>query len=203
MVHRTLHAGLSGHHALDLVTASSLESTLSLLDDNNYNLSEHEKELLLWHCRLGHAGFAWIQTLMRQRKPTAHEPNPPLPIVMTRTTGAYKCAHPKCPACQLSKQHRCSAKSQRIATRPEREMAIKRDDVAPGDCVSIDQHISKTPGRLVHTQGRESAAQQCSGGTIFRPFVCHASRVFANTLPARNRDLECKVMEHNATYHNG
>ena len=46
-------------------------------------------------------------------------------------------------------------------------MAIKRDDIAPGDCVSIDQHISKTPGRLVHTQGRESAAQQYSGGTIF------------------------------------
>ena len=43
-----------------------------MLDDNNYNLSKHEKELLLWHYRLGHAGFAWIQTLMRQRKPTAH-----------------------------------------------------------------------------------------------------------------------------------
>ena len=27
-----------------------------------------------------------------------------------------------------------------------------------------------------------------------RPFVCHALRVFANTLPARNRDLECKVI---------
>ena len=30
------HAGLPGHHALDLVTTTSLESTLSLLDDNNY-----------------------------------------------------------------------------------------------------------------------------------------------------------------------
>ena len=29
-----------------------------------------------------------------------------------------------------------------------------------------------------------------------RPVVCHALRVFANTLPARNRDLECKVTEH-------
>ena len=105
------HAGLSGHHALDLVTTSSLESTLSLLNDNNYNLSKHEKELLLWHCRLGHAGFAWIQTLMRQPKPTSHEPNPPLPVIIAWTTGAYKCAHPKCPACQLSKQHRQSAKS--------------------------------------------------------------------------------------------
>ena len=32
--------------------------------------------------------------------------------------------------------------------------------------------------------------------SLKRPFVCHALRVFANTLPARNRDLECKVMEH-------
>ena len=29
-----------------------------------------------------------------------------------------------------------------------------------------------------------------------RPLVWHALRVFANTLPARSRDLECKVTEH-------
>ena len=116
--------------------------------------------------------IAWIQTLVRQRKPTAHEPNPPPPTVMMRATGACECAHPKCPACQLSKQHQRSTKSQRIAARPEREMAIKRNDVAQGNCVSVDQCISKTPGRLVHTQGRKSAAQQHSGGTIF---IDHAS----------------------------
>ena len=32
--------------------------------------------------------------------------------------------------------------------------------------------------------------------SLKRPFICHASRVFANTLPAPNRDLECKVTEH-------
>ena len=31
--------------------------------------------------------------------------------------------------------------------------------------------------------------------SLKRPFVCHALRMFANTLPARNRDLECKVTE--------
>ena len=116
--------------------------------------------------------IAWIQTLVRQRKPTAHEPNPPPPTVMMRATGACECAHPKCPACQLSKQHRCSAKSQWVTVRPEREMAIKRDDIAPGDCISTDQHISETPGRLVHAQGRKSTDQQHSGGTIF---IDHAS----------------------------
>ena len=33
-------------------------------------------------------------------------------------------------------------------------------------------------------------------GLAFIRQNCHASHVFANTLPARNRDLECKVTEH-------
>ena len=40
--------------------------------------------------------------------------------------------------CQLSEQHRRSAKSKSVLMRPEREMAIKRNDLVPGDCVSID-----------------------------------------------------------------
>ena len=54
-------AGLTGQQTLNLTTSLELERTYTLLDENNYNLTKHAKELLLWHYRLGHAGFGWIQ----------------------------------------------------------------------------------------------------------------------------------------------
>ena len=51
-------------------------------------------------------------------------------------------------------------------------MIIKSNDLRPGDCASMDQHICKTPGRLPNTYGKEDVSQQYAGGTIF---VDHAS----------------------------
>ena len=62
------HVGMTGQHALELEQSDLLESTLTLLDDNNENLNKHAKELLLWHYCLGHLGFTWLQSLMRTRR---------------------------------------------------------------------------------------------------------------------------------------
>jgi hypothetical protein len=43
------HAGLMGQQAYDLISSSDLEHTTTLLNDNNYNLTKPQKELLLWH----------------------------------------------------------------------------------------------------------------------------------------------------------
>ena len=134
-----LQAGLSGQQAQGLAGSDELEQMLSLIDNNNYNLTKHQKELLLWHYRLGHAGFSWIQELMREAKrEVGGEPDPP--VIRSRTDGAHKCEHPKCPACQLSKQHRKTPDSQRTRNVPEREMAIRRNNLQPGECVSMDQY---------------------------------------------------------------
>ena len=44
--------------------------------------------------------------------------------------------------------------------------------MVPGQQVSCDQYISKTPGQLPHTYGKERPTQQYNGGTMF---VDHAS----------------------------
>jgi len=150
---------------------ADINSVNQLLDDQNRNLTKDQKELLLWHQRLGHSGFHWNQTLMNARKVDVGDTAEP-PTITPRCKGAARCDHPKCVACQLAKQHRRSPGSTSMHAKPEREMAIRRNNLKPGDCVSMDQYICKTPGRLAHTYGKEKPTERYHGGTIF---VDHAS----------------------------
>jgi hypothetical protein len=51
-------------------------------------------------------------------------------------------------------------------------MLLKRGDLSPGDCVSVDQYASTVLGRLAHTKGKEKETEKLNGGTIF---VDHAT----------------------------
>ena len=99
------------------------------------------------------------------------EPAPP-PLITPRFKGASKCDHPKCPSCILSKQHKRTPGSVLTSPIPDRQDAISQGDLNPGDCVSIDQYKSPTPGRLANTYGKEQESKRYSCGTIF---VDHAS----------------------------
>lgn len=133
---------------------------------DNLNLSRAQKEVLIWHNRIAHAGCGWIQSLMRKRKDTVGNESIP-PVIPTKCATAHKCDHPKCPACLLGKMHRRSPRTTVTHHIPETEMAIRRNDLKPGDCVSIDQFVSKVPGRLSHTFGKEDPRLKFNGGTMF------------------------------------
>jgi hypothetical protein len=80
-----------------------LSSFLLVADKTNQNLTASQKELLLWHWKLGHASFQWIQQL-------ASTPCDPLdglgsPILTTKQPRVSSCPSPLCTACQLVKQH--------------------------------------------------------------------------------------------------
>ena len=153
------------------IDSPEFNKTLNLLHRNNFNLTGPQKELLLWHTRLGHAGFRWIQALMRKRKQLVGEVAEP-PVIPSGFETISKCDAPECAACQLSKQHRRKPGTEVTRRLPNKEMVIRRDDLKPGQKVSCDQYISKTPGRLSTTYGKERPTQQYNGGTIF---VDHAS----------------------------
>ena len=163
------HPQLDDHDVHGLV--EHIDQVNQILEDQNLNLTKEEKELLLWHQRLGHVGFTWLQTLMRPTKyETGAPPDPP--TIPVKLKGASKCNPPKCVACSLAKQHRKSSGSSSIHHKPEREMAIRRNNLQPGECVSIDQYVCRTPGRLAHTFGKEDESTRYTGGTIF---VDHAT----------------------------
>ena len=94
------------------------------------------------------------------------------PVIPARLVSAHNCDLPQCPACRLSEAHRGSPGSQRIRARPEFEMSIRREDLQPGDCISMDQCQARVPGRLPTAHGCEPTQTKYVGGTTF---VDHSS----------------------------
>ena len=156
---------LKDYLALNLNIVESDQETLQLLQAINTNLTKPQKELLLWHQRLGHAGFSWIQDLMHPGKTNVGDDST-TPFITTKQTSTSRCPHPKCEACLFAKQHRRTSDSQKVVNKPDREMAIRRNNLKPGDLVSGDQWISSQPGRLPHTFGKEADDDRYHGGTI-------------------------------------
>ena len=70
--------------------------TLDVAGSPNPNLSIPQKELLMWHWRLGHAHMSWIQRIMRPRKYQDKGPTEVRPVILF--------AMPRRPAVQ----HRCA-----------------------------------------------------------------------------------------------
>jgi transposase InsO family protein len=50
---------------------------------------------------------------------------------------------------------------------PKKVHSLVREDLKPGDHVSLDQYVSSVPGRLAHTYGKEKKLDKLTGGTIF------------------------------------
>jgi hypothetical protein len=59
------------------------------------------------------------------------------------------------------------AKQNHVSIKPDKEMAIQKGNLQPGEMVSIDQYISSIPGRLPNTCGKESKKEKFIGGTLF------------------------------------
>ena len=137
---------------------------LSVADETNQNLTPTQKELLEWHWKLGHANMAWIQSLCRSKRDKMNS------SIITTKTNVSSCHAPLCAACQLGKQTRKGAHSQKVID--QQGMAIRANDLTPGVAVSLDQYMSSVKGRLPDTKGKEKADKKYCGGTIF---VDHAS----------------------------
>ena len=60
-----LPTSLSYHYGDTIKATDALTMVISTVDEANSNLTKPEKELIHWHCRLGHIGFWKVQFLMR------------------------------------------------------------------------------------------------------------------------------------------
>ena len=147
-------------------TTLSFSINHSVLMQYNDNMSESQKELILWHQRLSHASISWIQPLMRDHKwlksnyseNSLHQ-GPFIPCKELRTT---KCNTQglKCAACQMAKACTRSPGSHESHDAPANNVRhnfdqilegkkikqLKRGHTRPGDCVSADHYISAVTG---------------------------------------------------------
>jgi hypothetical protein len=148
------------------------ELYLNATTETNQNMTALQKELIGWHQKFGHAGFCWVQSLMIPRTPRYQrhcDCNGLLQKVittkhnLTRTcdTGTLLCGT----ACKLA-QANWQPNGVTCAVLRAHEMAVRRGNLRPGDCVSLDQYKSSYPGHLPHTRGSEPGKDKFVGGTI-------------------------------------
>jgi Reverse transcriptase (RNA-dependent DNA polymerase) len=134
----------------------------SVLVDSNLNLTGSQKELLLWHQRLGHCGLKKVQSLFAQPR-TDHDK----PILQATHPRMTTCDLPRCLACQFAKQKRRNPPSKKQRPISEREGGLSDDVLQPGQRISCDLYQSTILGRLPNTRGKESDSEKYCGGAIF------------------------------------
>jgi len=139
---------------------------LAAVHDDNVNLSPAERELLKWHQRLAHISFAKVQHLMRSGVLANTE--------ATRRLHRVACNLPpiKCSACVFAKQRLRSSPGTKTTAVSDRQGILKKNDLNPGQEVSVDHFVCSTKGRLFNSRGKSSEKEMFSGGAIF---VDHAS----------------------------
>lgn len=163
-------------------TISSGDFSAFLADIENPNLSPSQKELLVWHWKLGHVNMPRIQRLMHPAKPldsleSRKNLSPPV-VFQTNRAKTHRCEVPKCQACLYAKMGKRSAGASRVEPRADKVLALSRDNMRPGDAVSMDQFICSNKGRSVRSAGRERDSMMFSGGTIFSDHFSNKIWVF-------------------------
>jgi hypothetical protein len=141
-----------------------------LLTTNNTNLSQPQKEVLLWHQRLSHASIPWIQLLMRPKAflSCSNKDGEALhqgPLIRT-SSHAPTCYAPglKCAACLYAKAS-AHAPSNLPPRQSQKKKTLKINILTPGSCISADHYFSPIPGRLPHSFGKEKIGYSC--GSLF------------------------------------
>lgn len=162
-----------GIDSADVDVLSDPHSMVTVLDERNQNLTASEKELLLQHHKLGHAGFDRIQALGRPPSQGGQ------PVLHTKETGFTSVKPPKCAACLLGKQSKRSSPTRHI--KAPHDMHLKVDAMNPGDILFLDHYDSAIRGRLPDTFGKESEKQRYGGGLIgvdaASGYIFHAHQV--------------------------
>jgi hypothetical protein len=131
------------------------------------NLSATQQLLPRWHNRLSHMSFGHLQELARQGR---------LPMAIAG------CDHPICHSCQYGKAHKRSVASSGKAH------PIDSRDLTPGDCVSVDQIESPSPGYIDTFKAnlQQQGITQRHYTQIMQVFLCISN---ATTLQVARRQL--------------
>jgi transposase InsO family protein len=137
--------------------ANELAQSLGLTHDSNTNLSPGQKRLLRWHHALVHIGFTTVRHIGK------------LGWLGTKglSLGDPHISTPLCASCQYGKGHKRSTQATRSISRPETTGAITKNNLSPGDLVSMDHIVIRQAGRRFESRDRESEDKMFHGGTIF------------------------------------
>jgi hypothetical protein len=128
----------------------------AVLKQANSNKSPEQKELLLWHHRLGHIGLSRVQSLL-QKPRTSSFNDSQFRLISPSNNKSSHCHPPLCTSCQYAKQKRKNPPRSSVS-KPITTTGLSDDILNAGDRVSVDIYCSSTDGRLPHTFGKEKSA---------------------------------------------
>lgn len=149
-------------HSYSYKFVDRFEAMTTVVSNDNYNLSEPEKELLRWHQRLAHIDFNKVKFLFRTGVLARSEAS------RTLQTAASKLkSHPRCAACQFGKQCQASVPTTTTGKVSDSVGAISRDCTRPGQLISVDHFVCKTKGRLFSSRGKTTPSDMYCGGCVF------------------------------------
>ena len=131
----------------DPITANfNLDGQTELQVEKHPIFKDDEAQLLHWHHRLNHLPFKRIQAMAKQSL---------LP---------KKLAHSRIPLCSGCAYGKATKKPWR--TKAKAEKTPKVSITKPGDCISMDQLESSTPGLVAQLKGIPTKARYCAA-TVF------------------------------------
>ena len=133
---------------------SAYPATPATVSDANMNLSDAAKELLRWHQRLGHVSFARVQHLLRSGVLAKSE------SARRLHRSAASIAIPKCPACVFAKQRRRSSPGSTSTVVQDRVGALRKDNLSPGQEVSVDHFVCLQKGCLFTSRDKETTTDK-------------------------------------------
>jgi hypothetical protein len=143
------------------------QTIMTEVSNANLNLTEPDKQLLRWHCRLGHSGYRKIQQLMKSGVLSHSQATHGL-----HTAASNNQNPPICAACQYGKQccHPSPGKTSSVVW--DRAGALKQDDLFAGQKIAVNHFVCSTRGHLFTSKGKTSENEMYCGGCIF---VDHAT----------------------------
>ncbi len=134
----------------------------SVASDENQNLSGPQKELLLWHWKLGTSMYC-IQEMMRevQTKDEHGRETISPPVFKPKFASTPNCKVPMCMSCKLARAQCRNAEVSTSKPVTDEKDILSWDWYEVGDFFLGDQFVVTIPGRLPSGFGQE-------GATIFR-----------------------------------
>jgi hypothetical protein len=118
---------------------------LSILNEDNQNLTSAQKLLLQWHYRFGHLNLPSVQRLFRA-----------VPILSVKFAVSAKCAIAgmRCDICEYAKAHGRSRHHVTSTLNDAWDGHLKKEHLKPGVQVSVDHFEARLLGRTFDSYGR-------------------------------------------------
>mmetsp|Transcript_15113 Transcript_15113/g.42020 ORF Transcript_15113/g.42020 Transcript_15113/m.42020 type:complete len:231 (-) Transcript_15113:961-1653(-) len=140
----------------------------STLQKSNWTLTIEQRQLLLWHNRLGHINFGHVQRLLAKAQVNKTR------MIQPSNNKSSHCPTPLCEACQYAKQKRVTPPSRQTQSIAANEGKSSLVIVHSGQSVSVDLYQCSARGRLPETYGKDKDSIQYTCGALF---VDHATRL--------------------------